>query len=106
MGLIWLAAIAILLMMLLYCVFPLLARLIGFFIIFDSLLAIVLIPARAIPGRLSELALGFLIWLIGHWAWAFKHGVWDSRLALRVFSLPGLRRLIPRSTLIYDDSHR
>lgn len=103
MGLIWLAAVAILAAMLLWWVFPFLARLVGFFIIVNSLLAIVLTPARAIPAQLPWLALGVLIWLVGHWAWAFKHGIWDSRVALRVFSLPGLRRVIPRSTLIYQD---
>ncbi|WP_405136678.1 hypothetical protein [Nocardia sp. NBC_01388] len=91
--------------MLLWWVFPFLARLVGFFIIFNSLLAIVLTPARAIPARLPWLALGFLVWLVGQWAWAFKHGFWDSRVALRVFSLPGLRRAIPRFTLVHFDAN-
>ncbi|WP_182435009.1 hypothetical protein [Nocardia seriolae] len=103
MGLIWLAAVVILVAMLLWWAFPILARIVGFFLFFDSLLTIVFRPSYAIPGRLPWLALGLLIWLLGHWAWAFKHGFWDSRVALRIFALPGLRRTIPRSTLIHID---
>ncbi|WP_327138931.1 hypothetical protein [Nocardia sp. NBC_01327] len=101
MGLIWLAAVAVLAAMLLWWVFPILARIAGFFLIIDSLLAIIFTPAHAIPCKLSWLVLGLLIWLAGHWTSAFKHGIWDSRLALRIFALPGLRLTIPRATLVH-----
>ncbi|MBF6137239.1 hypothetical protein IU433_22240 [Nocardia puris] len=107
MGLIWIAAVAVLAALLLWWAFPTLARIVGFFIVFDSLLALVLTPARAIPGRLGWLALGLVIWLAGHWAYAFKHGAWASPIALRIFALPGLRWMIPRCTLIhFDDRYR
>ncbi|MCU1642961.1 MAG: hypothetical protein JWN03_3236 [Nocardia sp.] len=109
MGLIWLAAVAVLAAMVLWWVFPILARVVGFFLIVDSPLAIVITPARAIPGELSWLVLGFLlVWLAGHWVSVVKHGVWDSRVALCIFALPGLRRVIPRSALVHveRDSYR
>ncbi|MQY24418.1 hypothetical protein [Nocardia macrotermitis] len=99
MGLIWLAAVAVLVLFVLWWAFPILARIAGVLIALDSLVAIVLFPDRAIPYRLWWLLAGVLIWLAGHWAWAFKHGMWASRVALRVFTLPGLRHLIPRSTV-------
>ncbi|MFJ4651044.1 hypothetical protein ACIP5Y_07200 [Nocardia sp. NPDC088792] len=103
MGLIWLVAVAVLATLLLWWAFPILARIAGFWIFLDSLLAIVFIPHRAIPGRLWLLALGLFLWLAGHWAHAFKHGEWASPIALRIFTLPGLRWMIPRRTLIYFD---
>lgn len=88
--------------MLLWWAFPALARIVGILVVLESLLAIVLIPARAIPDRLLWLALGIFVWLAGHWAWAFKHGMWASPIALRIFGLPGLRWMIPRTTLVLD----
>ncbi|NNH70993.1 hypothetical protein HLB23_14160 [Nocardia uniformis] len=106
MGLIWIAAIAVLAVLLLWWAFPTLARIAGFLLVIDSLLAIILAPARSIPGRLPWLGLGLVIWLAGHWAWAFKHGAWASPIALRIFGLPGLRWMIPSSTLTFahDDT--
>lgn len=101
MGLIWLTALTLLAVLLLWWAFPTLARIAGFLMMIDSLLAIILAPAHSIPGRLPWLALGLLLWLAGHWAWAFKHGAWASPIALRVFGLRGLRWTIPRSTLVY-----
>lgn len=103
MGLIWLAGIAALILLFLWWTFPTLARIAGFFIVFESLLAIVLTPNRAIPTRLPWLVLGVIVWLAGHWAWAFKHRAWASPIAMRIFGLHGLRWLIPRSTLVYDE---
>jgi len=100
MGLIWLAAAAVLVFLALWWAFPTLARIAGVLIVLDSLGAIVFFPAQAYPYRLWWLGAGFVLWLAGHWAFAVKHGFWASRIALRVFSLPGLRYLIPRSTLI------
>ncbi|MFF3569220.1 hypothetical protein ACFYXQ_15725 [Nocardia jiangxiensis] len=99
MGLIWLAAIAALVLLVLWWAFPILARIGGILIVLDSLAAIVLFPHQAIPLRVWWLLAGIGVWLAGHWAWAFKHGMWASRIALRIFTLPGLRHLIPRSTL-------
>lgn len=98
MGLIWLAAVAVLTFLVLGWALPTLARILGFLIALDSLAAIVFFPDRAIPYRVWWLFAGVLLWLAGHWAWAFKHGMWASRIALRIFTLPGLHRLIPRST--------
>ncbi|WP_216895688.1 hypothetical protein [Nocardia alni] len=100
MGLIWLAAIAVLVLLVLWWAFPLTARILGVLVVLDSLGAIVLFPDRAIPYRVWWLLAGFVLWLAGHWAWAAKHGIWASRIALRIFQLPGLRHLIPRSTLL------
>ncbi|NNH73800.1 hypothetical protein HLB23_28770 [Nocardia uniformis] len=103
MGLIWIAAVAALAALLLWWAFPTLARIAGFLLAIDSLLAIVLAPARSIPGKLPWLALGLAVWLAGHWAYAFKHGAWASPIALRIFALPGLHWMIPRATLIHFD---
>ncbi|MFF0494369.1 hypothetical protein ACFYTQ_35585 [Nocardia sp. NPDC004068] len=104
MAFIWLAAVAALLLLVVWWAFPTLARIIGFLITLDSLLAIVLFPAQALPHRLWWLLLGIVVWLAGHWAWAFKHGFWASRIALRIFRLPVLRHTIPRSTLVPLDN--
>lgn len=103
MGLIWFVAVALFLLLFLWWAFPTLARVVGFLLFLDSLLTIVFAPGRALPGRLPWLALGLLVWLAGHWAWAFKHGEWASTVALHIFDLPGLRWMIPRSTLIYSE---
>lgn len=103
MGLISLAALAVLAALLLWWAFPTLARIAGFFIVIDALLALALTPARAIPDRVPWLALGLITWLAGHWAYAFKHGVWASPIALRIFGLRRLRWMIPRRTLIHVD---
>ena len=100
MGLIWIAAAGILAALLLWWAFPTVARIAGFLIVLDSLGSIVFFPHQALPSRLWWLAGGFVLWLAGQWAFAAKHGCWASRIAVRIFGLPGLRRLIPRSTLI------
>ncbi|MGY1969007.1 hypothetical protein ACW9HH_32635 [Nocardia gipuzkoensis] len=40
-------------------------------------------------------AVGLLLWLAGHWVFAYKHHVWKSALAQRMFTSPRLRRLDP-----------
>ncbi|MBF6062037.1 hypothetical protein IU500_19180 [Nocardia terpenica] len=95
---IWLAAAAAVLLLGVWWAFPTVARILGFLIVLDSLLSIVLFPAQALPYRLWWLLLGLVVWLAGHWAWAFRHGVWASRIALRIFELPGLRYTIAHST--------
>ncbi|ANS32677.1 putative membrane protein (plasmid) [Rhodococcus opacus] len=69
------------------------ARLVGALIIFEGLLRI----GFTGPGPLSVaiLAIGVAAWLLGHWIWAYKHKIWRTRLALNVYSLPGLHRLAP-----------
>ncbi|MBF6328444.1 hypothetical protein [Nocardia transvalensis] len=100
MGFIWLAAVAAVLLGVVWWAFPTVARIAGFLIALDSLLSIALFPAQALPHRLWWLLLGILVWLAGHWAWAAKHGVWASSIALRIFRIPGLRRVLPRSARI------
>ncbi|RJO74009.1 hypothetical protein D5S18_18790 [Nocardia panacis] len=105
MGLVWFAAAAALLLLLVWWAFPTLARIIGFLVVLDSLLAIVFLPSFALPHRLAWLGLGIIVWLAGNWAWAAKQGTWGSRLAFRIFGLPGLRRLVPRSTIASGSVH-
>ncbi|ATL67407.1 hypothetical protein [Nocardia terpenica] len=100
MGVIWLVAAVAMLLLIVWWAFPTLARILGFLIALDSVLSIVLFPAQALPHRLWWLLLGIAVWLAGHWAWAFRHGFWASRIALRIFELPGIRHLIPRSTRV------
>ncbi|MFG1795808.1 hypothetical protein [Nocardia sp. NPDC049149] len=100
MSLIWLVALVALVLLVVWWLFPMLARILGVLIAIDALLGIVLFPDYALPARLPWLAAGVLLWLAGNWAWAAKHGVWGSRLARSFFQLPGLRHLIPRSVLI------
>ncbi|PXX53433.1 hypothetical protein DFR70_12744 [Nocardia tenerifensis] len=80
--------------------FPTLARITGFILTIFSLMQIAQHSETVLPGQLRWLGLGFALWLAGHWMWAFKNGCWASRIALRIFALPGLRFLIPRSTLV------
>ncbi|WP_405166451.1 hypothetical protein OG203_15975 [Nocardia sp. NBC_01499] len=100
MSLIWLVALIALVLLVIWSLFPMLARILGFLIVLDALLGIVLFPDYALPARLPWLAGGFLLWLAGNWAWAAKHGAWGSRLARAFFRLPGLRHLVPHSVLI------
>ncbi|CAM4523170.1 DUF4175 domain-containing protein [Nocardia ninae] len=100
MSLIWLIALVVLVLLVAWWLFPMLARILGFLIVIDALLGIVLFPSYALPARLPWLAGGVALWLAGHWAWAAKHGAWGSRLARSFFGLPGFRHLIPRSVLL------
>ncbi|MGX1778363.1 hypothetical protein ACWIGW_40090 [Nocardia brasiliensis] len=97
MSLIWLVALILLVLLVTWWLFPMLGRILGFLIMIDALLGIVLFPNYALPARLPWLAAGFCLWLAGNWAWALKHGVWGSRLARGFFQLPGLRHLNPQS---------
>jgi hypothetical protein len=40
-------------------------------------------------------AVGLLLWLAGHWVFAYKHHVWKSAMAQRMFTSRRLRRLDP-----------
>ncbi|MGW4719913.1 hypothetical protein [Nocardia sp. NPDC004260] len=40
-------------------------------------------------------AVGLLLWLAGHWLFAYKHHVWRSGLPQRLFVIRRLRRLDP-----------
>ncbi|WP_280404512.1 hypothetical protein [Nocardia brasiliensis] len=97
MSLIWLVALILLVLLATWWLFPILGRILGFLIMIDALLGIVLFPNYALPTRLPWLAAGFCLWLVGNWAWAIKHGAWGSRLARAFFQLPGLHHLSPRS---------
>ncbi|MEV0246879.1 hypothetical protein AB0H76_09860 [Nocardia sp. NPDC050712] len=100
MGLFSPIAFAVLACLVLWWAFPVLARIGGFLLTVDSLAAIAFLPERALPDKLAWLGLGVVVWLAGHWAWAFKHRAWASVIALRFFSLPGLRWTRPRRSLI------
>ncbi|MGW4355530.1 hypothetical protein ACWELJ_25925 [Nocardia sp. NPDC004582] len=73
------------------------ARWLGAFLIVSNvyrLMLAVFVP-WVIGSALRWLAVGLVLWLLGHWAHIRRYGRPRSLLALRVFSLPGLRDLVP-----------
>lgn len=72
------------------------ARVAGAIAVFEGLLRIGFTGATPVAYML--LTAGFLIWMTGHWIWAFKHKAWRTRLALNVYSLPAIHNLAPIPT--------
>ncbi|WP_433635609.1 hypothetical protein [Nocardia sp. CA-120079] len=73
------------------------ARVAGALLVLDSLLrlsASLLYPAGLLAG-LVWLVIGLALWLLGHRLYVAKHRRWRSMLAVRAWSLPGLRTLAP-----------
>lgn len=89
----WIAAVAVLGLLFFWSSFSLLARFLGAFLVIDTLLTFAL--GFGNPERLFWIGVGVLLWVAGHWFWAFKHGLWRTRLAMRAFRLPLLRDLSP-----------
>lgn len=44
---------------------------------------------------LTRLFGGIAAWIAGHLTYAYRDGVWRSRLALQIFRLPGLQAVRP-----------
>lgn len=89
----WITAVAALTLLLFWSSFSFLARVAGGFLVIDTLLTFALGFGHV--ERLLWLGAGVLLWIAGHWFWAFKHGLWRTHLALHVFMLPLLRDLSP-----------
>lgn len=57
-------------------------------------------------GSYQLLGTGIVIWLAGHWLWAFKHKNWRSQLALNIYSLPILDSVAPIPSSRRADKNR
>jgi hypothetical protein len=57
-------------------------RIIGLFLVFGGLLTIVL---AGTIGVLPMVCVGAVLWLTGHWLYAYRHHVFCSPLARRIF---------------------
>lgn len=89
----WIAAVAVLGFLFFWSSFSFLARFLGAFLVIDTLLSFAL--GFGHPVRLWWIGVGALLWVGGHWFWAFQHGLWRTPLARHIFRLPLLRDLSP-----------
>lgn len=87
-----LAGLALVLLVL-HAIGSTMARLVGTFLIFFSL--IYMSNGSNQPSAGWYLLAGIGLWLFGHWLWAFKHKSWRTALAQRVFALPVLHSFAP-----------
>lgn len=71
------------------------ARFVGIVLMVDGLGGIAIHGSLADSRFGWEAAGGFALWLIGHWLFAAKFGVWRSRVGRAVWGIPVLRWLSP-----------
>ncbi|GCE40988.1 hypothetical protein Rhow_004631 [Rhodococcus wratislaviensis] len=74
------------------------ARFVGLLTIVGAAMAMMVEPVSALPANFLTLATGIIIWLAGHWLWAYRHKTWRTRRALSAFSRTGLHHLAPIPT--------
>ncbi|WP_280489868.1 hypothetical protein [Nocardia carnea] len=82
-------------------------RVLGLLLIFSNayrLLLAVFVP-WVLGSALRWLAVGLVLWLVGHWVHFRRVGVPRSALAARVFALPGLRAIVPAAAPVPEPPH-
>ncbi|MGW6728741.1 hypothetical protein ACWF9G_22815 [Nocardia sp. NPDC055029] len=72
-------------------------RVLGLVLIASNLyrLLVAVVFPWVLGSALRWLAVGALLWLVGHWVYLVRHRRARSVAAAHVFSLPGLRALVP-----------
>lgn len=93
-------ALAALLALLVWAAGSLVARVVGALLVIDGLLSLsqaLVRPADALPRAIAWLAVGVLLWLVGHRLYLAKYGRFRSALARQAFSAPLLRLSVPGS---------
>ncbi|WP_157851091.1 hypothetical protein [Gordonia phthalatica] len=72
------------------------ARFIGIVLILDGVGGMAIRNSVTENPRFPiEAVVGLGLWLLGHWLFAAKDGLWRSRLGQRVWRLPGLSWMSP-----------
>ncbi|MBN9636645.1 MAG: hypothetical protein J0H22_15890 [Actinobacteria bacterium] len=75
------------------------ARAGGVFFVLLGLLGMAVYGTRNQAGPAATCFIAFLgglaLWLAGHWIYAYKHHVWSSAIARRLFNKTPLRRIDP-----------
>ncbi|MGH3803057.1 MAG: hypothetical protein ACRDTD_23585 [Pseudonocardiaceae bacterium] len=74
------------------------ARFLGLLIIGGAAMAMMVESVSALPANLLTLTTRIVIWLAGHWIWAYRHKTWRTRRALSAFSRTSLHYLAPIPT--------
>lgn len=97
MGQTGLSVIIALVLLLVWVLYPGLARFLAILLVIDSIASVFLFPYKAPLAHVGWLVFGIALWLASHWRLATRDRYWRSSLAKNAYRLPLLRRLRPRA---------